>query len=248
LVVYIFQREKAGQAFRASPKLYVTMKTTQMPTPEDGRRNAHSSNLWWSRVAQAVDSYRALERETWGGIDEDTLLRYMGDECTVHERLRVEQAMGNLPAIREAIDLHLEVMEELGLMTPSIVATPKAMNSFLGHPTPSNVLQIDFEEFCLLYSLAHAVKPTLSATELHDSVADKCKVILRFPVMCACLEQLQRKQYIAGTISPGDQTGKINHNSMYNLTATGGDVLAHTCALLRARDARYPSWLPHLSF
>jgi hypothetical protein len=84
---------------------------------EDAQQDDGTKKQWLSRVAQTVDSYRALERETWGGIDEDTLIRYMGNQCTAAERSRVEEAMREFPAIREAVELHREVVAE-GMVPP----------------------------------------------------------------------------------------------------------------------------------
>jgi hypothetical protein len=59
----------------------------------------------WERLAAELRTYGHAQCQAWGDIDDIQLARYLAGACSPSERAVVEQAMRDLPDVREVIDL-----------------------------------------------------------------------------------------------------------------------------------------------
>jgi putative protein kinase ArgK-like GTPase of G3E family len=73
---------------------------------------APHDEAWRSRVAADLAAHAAELKRLWGGIDEQTLARHEAGLGTAEERARVEQAMRDHPALREAMNMAREFSAE----------------------------------------------------------------------------------------------------------------------------------------
>ena len=63
-------------------------------------------------MAADLAAYRAGQEQLWGGIDELTLARYEAGVSPDEERVRVERALLDHPALRECLGIARELSEE----------------------------------------------------------------------------------------------------------------------------------------
>jgi hypothetical protein len=94
-------QEPKGTSGAADPK--------EMTIKEDDRRGDGDGEAWRVRLAAGLKAQRAERDRLWGGIDEMTLARYEAGVSPEAERLRVEQAMRDHPALRECLEFAQEL-------------------------------------------------------------------------------------------------------------------------------------------
>jgi len=63
----------------------------------------------WERLAMDLRDYRDTQKKAWGEIDEDTLSRYLANDVTEDERVRVEMAQVQHPDLKVLIELIKEM-------------------------------------------------------------------------------------------------------------------------------------------
>lgn len=82
--------------------------------PEDKEQNGvgNQDKPWLSRLAADIAASDAKHRQTWGDTDDLLLARYEDGLCTEEEKKRVEQAMRDFPAVREALEPWSEIEPE----------------------------------------------------------------------------------------------------------------------------------------
>jgi hypothetical protein len=82
-----------------------------MKEESDNKQDPGSQKeIWRARVAKDLMAYRAEQQQLWGDVDENLLAHYTSGACTEAEKLKVEQAMRDFPAVREAVELTYEIM------------------------------------------------------------------------------------------------------------------------------------------
>jgi hypothetical protein len=91
----------------------------------------------WERLAVELRAYGQAQRHAWGDLDDIQLARYLAGVCSPPECAAVEQAMRDLPDVREVIDLLRGVLPErqvealvppgLELATSAVAAPPAAL-------------------------------------------------------------------------------------------------------------------------
>jgi hypothetical protein len=59
----------------------------------------------WERLAAELRAYQQAQRQAWGDLDDVQLARYLAGACSPPERAAVEQAMRDLPDVREVVDV-----------------------------------------------------------------------------------------------------------------------------------------------
>lgn len=59
----------------------------------------------WARLVAELRAEDQRRREVWGDVDDETLALYLSGDCTPEEKQRVESAMAQFPAVREALEL-----------------------------------------------------------------------------------------------------------------------------------------------
>jgi hypothetical protein len=64
----------------------------------------------WDRLAAELRAYGQAQRQAWGDVDDIQLARYLAGASSPPERAAVEQAMRDLPDVREVIDLLRSVL------------------------------------------------------------------------------------------------------------------------------------------
>jgi hypothetical protein len=72
----------------------------------------------WERLAIELRADEPAQRQAWGDINDIQLARYVDSACSPQERAAVEQAMRDLPDVREAIDVLRGVLPAWGLEAP----------------------------------------------------------------------------------------------------------------------------------
>jgi hypothetical protein len=72
----------------------------------------------WERLAAELRAYEQAQRQAWGDVDDIQLARYLEGVCSPQERAAVEQAMRDLPDVREAIAVLRGVLPAWGLEAP----------------------------------------------------------------------------------------------------------------------------------
>ncbi len=90
-----------------------------IPEPDAEESRSQDSTQWWTRLAADLAADIADQRKTWGDIDEIILARYDARKCTKKERSRVEQAMRDFPAVREALEIARQFPLEYETQTTS---------------------------------------------------------------------------------------------------------------------------------
>jgi hypothetical protein len=66
----------------------------------------------WERLAVELRAYGQAQRQAWGDLDDIQLARYLAGACSPPERVAIEQAMHDLPDVREVIDLLRTILPE----------------------------------------------------------------------------------------------------------------------------------------
>jgi hypothetical protein len=74
--------------------------------------NGNLSRAEWERVAGELRAYREAQEQTWGGLDDMTLARYLAGTCTPEERQTVEGEAGKRPAVAELLTLVRGALDE----------------------------------------------------------------------------------------------------------------------------------------
>jgi hypothetical protein len=69
----------------------------------------------WERLAAELRAYGQTQRQAWGDVDDMQLARYLTGACSPPERAAVEQALRDLPDVREVIDVLRGVLPAWGL-------------------------------------------------------------------------------------------------------------------------------------
>ena len=67
----------------------------------------------WERIAQELRACKESQRKAWGGIEDATLGRYLAGDVSDHELAMVENALEELPELRELTDLVRDVLNDL---------------------------------------------------------------------------------------------------------------------------------------
>jgi hypothetical protein len=73
----------------------------------------------WERLAAELRAYGQAQRQAWGDIDDIQLAGYLAGACSPSERAAVEQAIRDLPDVREVIDLLRSILPALEVETPA---------------------------------------------------------------------------------------------------------------------------------
>jgi hypothetical protein len=87
----------------------------------------------WQRVAAELRACREEQKQAWGDIDNATLGRYLAGEVNDGERRQVENALEQLPQLRELTDLVRDVLSDCDLgesATPQAVPASPAVLPF----------------------------------------------------------------------------------------------------------------------
>jgi hypothetical protein len=73
----------------------------------------------WERLAAELRAYRQAQGQAWGDLDDIQVARYLAGDCSPHERAAAEQAMRDLPDVREVIDVLRGVLPVWGRDAPA---------------------------------------------------------------------------------------------------------------------------------
>jgi hypothetical protein len=68
------------------------------------------SHEHWERPIADLRAYRDTQRKAWGDLDDIQVAGYLAGTCSPQERTAVEQAMRDLPDVRELIDVLRSVL------------------------------------------------------------------------------------------------------------------------------------------
>jgi pSer/pThr/pTyr-binding forkhead associated (FHA) protein len=66
----------------------------------------------WERAAAELREHRERQRQTWGDLDEVALGRYLADEATSEERLRVDTALKQYPELHNLVEKAREILHQ----------------------------------------------------------------------------------------------------------------------------------------
>jgi hypothetical protein len=72
----------------------------------------------WERLAAELRAYGQAQRQAWVDVDDMQLARYLTGACSPPERAAVEQALRDLPDVREVIDVLRDVLPAWELQAP----------------------------------------------------------------------------------------------------------------------------------
>jgi hypothetical protein len=72
----------------------------------------------WERLAAELRAYRDAQQHAWGDLDDIQVTRYLAGACSPQERATVEQALRDLPDVREVIDVLRTVLPAWELDAP----------------------------------------------------------------------------------------------------------------------------------
>lgn len=85
----------------------------------------HEASSEWDRIVADLRKYRVLYEQTWGGVDDVLLARFLAGTCSDEERQAVEEARGSSPAVDRLLNTLRDVLAEPSLASgsePSTVA------------------------------------------------------------------------------------------------------------------------------
>ena len=99
--------------------------------PEDAGRDP---NAWLVRVAADLSVHIEDQRQTWGDTDELVRARYVAGLCSDEERLRVEQAMRDFPAVRESIEVIRQARTEIAAERAPVASDDAGQKRVEGRP------------------------------------------------------------------------------------------------------------------
>jgi hypothetical protein len=92
----------------------------------------------WERLAVELRAYGQAQRQAWGDLDDIQLARYLAGGCTPPERAAVEEAMRDLPDVREVIDLLRSVLPAREVEAP---VPPSSEGATSGVAAPAAALR-----------------------------------------------------------------------------------------------------------
>ncbi len=82
------------------------------PQDKGHEESGRQSDEWRARVAADLLGYRDEQQRLWGGIDEMMLARYDAGVSPEAERIKIEQAMRDHPALRECMEIDRQITAE----------------------------------------------------------------------------------------------------------------------------------------
>jgi hypothetical protein len=90
----------------------------------------------WERLAAELRTYGHAQRQAWADIDDIQLARYLAGAGSPPERAAVEQAMRDLPDVREVIDVLRSILPSQEVEAP-VAPSAEGAGSGIAAPTPA---------------------------------------------------------------------------------------------------------------
>src|SRR5437016_1356721 len=81
--------------------------------------DSDDSNNRWEEIARDLLAYRDAQRNTWGGMDDITLAKYIAGTASADERNLVERMMIEKQAVGELVHVVSEVLQPLWMSVPA---------------------------------------------------------------------------------------------------------------------------------